>query len=370
MSTELQVMDRAEKALGFANRKAELAELAAKSKRIVEVTNPAGYQECHAARMVLKNTRVDIQKAGKDARDDATKFSKAVIAKEKELIDMIQPEEDRLQALQAEWDEAREKEKQAKEQAERQRIAEHQSRIAAIHAIPTEVHGRSALIIASRIEKLRATEIGEDFEEFADEASNAKASALATLERLHAAQVEHEAEQDRIRAEREELERLRREQAERLAAEEKAAAAARAEQDRIAREQREQEAAAQRAAEEAERAARQRQENEARAAREEQERADRAARAAELAAEAERQAAEQRRLDEDRAEIARQRSEAERIRREADAKAEADRLSSLTLHDAAHAAVRWFHDHGHKGIKVCTDLEHALAKPAELEDAA
>jgi hypothetical protein len=44
MSTELQVMERAEKALGFVERKAELAELATKSKRIVEITNPAGYQ--------------------------------------------------------------------------------------------------------------------------------------------------------------------------------------------------------------------------------------------------------------------------------------------------------------------------------------
>lgn len=365
MSTELQVMERAKKALSFVERKAELAELATKSQRIVEITNPAGYQECHAARMVLKNTRVDIQKAGKEAREDATKFSKAVIAKEKELVDMIQPEEDRLQALQAEWDAAREAERQAKVEAERQRVAGHQSRIAAIHAIPTEVTGRSALVIAGRIEKLRALEIGDDFEEFVGEASAAKASTLETLERLHAAQVEHEAEQDRIRAEREELERLRAEQAARLAAEEAEAAAKRAEADRIAREQREREAAEQRAREEDERAERQRQEEAARAEREQQERIDREQREAELAAERERQAAEQRRLDEERAKLERERADAEHVRQQAEAKAEAERLVNLTLNDAAHAAVRWFHDHGHKSIKVCTDLEHALRQPVE-----
>jgi hypothetical protein len=315
--------------------------------------------------MVLKNTRVDIQKAGKEARDDATKFSKAVIAKEKELVDMIQPEEGRLQSLQDAWDAAREAERQAKVEAERQRVAGHQSRIAAIHAIPTEVTGRSALVIAGRIEKLRTLEIGEDFEEFVGEASSAKASTLETLERLHAAQVEHEAEQDRIRAEREELERLRAEQAARLVAEEAEAAAQRAEADRIAREQREREAAEQRAREEAERAERQRQEEAARAEREKQDRIAREQREAELAAERERQAEEQRRLDEERAKLERERAEAERIRQQAEAKAEAERLANLTLHDAANAAVRWFHDNGHKSAKVCTDLEHALREPVE-----
>lgn len=83
MNTELTVIERASKVLAYDETKAALAVLAVESARIVEVTNPAGYQEAHSARMKLKNTRVEITRRGKAAREDATAFSKAVIEKER-----------------------------------------------------------------------------------------------------------------------------------------------------------------------------------------------------------------------------------------------------------------------------------------------
>lgn len=124
MSQELTLVERAEQSLAFADTKEKLAELAKQSERIVEITNSAGREECHAARMRLKNMRIEIGKRGKEARDDATKFSKAVIAKENELVAIIEPEESRLQGLQDAWDAERERERQAKIEAERQRLAE------------------------------------------------------------------------------------------------------------------------------------------------------------------------------------------------------------------------------------------------------
>ncbi len=53
-------------------------------------------------RILLRNARVKIEKTGKGLRDDANKFAKAVIAKEKELIAIISPEEDRLKAIEEE----------------------------------------------------------------------------------------------------------------------------------------------------------------------------------------------------------------------------------------------------------------------------
>lgn len=53
-------------------------------------------------RILLRNARVKIEKKGKELRDDANKFAKAVIAKEKELIAIISPEEDRLKAIEDE----------------------------------------------------------------------------------------------------------------------------------------------------------------------------------------------------------------------------------------------------------------------------
>lgn len=54
------------------------------------------------SRISLKNARVRIEKTGKSLREDAVKFQRAVIEKEKELIAIIAPEEDRLQAIEEE----------------------------------------------------------------------------------------------------------------------------------------------------------------------------------------------------------------------------------------------------------------------------
>lgn len=118
-STALTVTACAALALGSDKARTELAELVKKSANIVEVKNPAGREECHSAAMALVRARTNIEKIGKAARDDATKFSKAVIAEEKALIDITQPEETRLLALRNAWDEAR-----AREKAEAERRAQ------------------------------------------------------------------------------------------------------------------------------------------------------------------------------------------------------------------------------------------------------
>jgi hypothetical protein len=253
-STQLTAPERAEKALAFAETKAQLAELAQQSARIVEVTNPDGREECHRARMTLKNTRVAIQKTGKDARDDAVQFSKAVIAKEKELIDVIAPEESRLQSLQDAWDTEREAERQAKVRAEQERVEAIQQQIADVRAYAHEAVGKGSEAIAVLIAELEPLGPSEAmFQEFREQADVARSETLAKLQDMHAAAAAHEAEQARIaeeqaaerakiEAERAELAKLREEAAER----DRQAAAERAEADRIAAEQREEAARAER----------------------------------------------------------------------------------------------------------------------------
>lgn len=53
-------------------------------------------------RKELKQHRVNITKIGKSLRDDANAFNKAVLTKEKELLAIITPEEDRLLAIEDE----------------------------------------------------------------------------------------------------------------------------------------------------------------------------------------------------------------------------------------------------------------------------
>lgn len=53
-------------------------------------------------RLLIRDTRVSITKRGKELREEAVAFQKAVIEKEKELIEIITPEEERLQGLEDE----------------------------------------------------------------------------------------------------------------------------------------------------------------------------------------------------------------------------------------------------------------------------
>jgi len=242
MSTELTTIERAELALAFAETKTQLATMAGNSARIVSITNKAGYDECHGARMALKNTRVEIEKRGKAAREDATAFSKSVIAKEKELIDIIAPEESRLNSIQAAWDAEREAERQAKIDAERERIAAVErerltleqaeaDRIraeqqAAMEAQQAELDRQRAVLAAER--EAQETAIAEQRRIAAAELAEQERLAAVERKRIadERAELEREqAEQRRIKAEadRVESDRLAKIERDRLDAEAKAA---------------------------------------------------------------------------------------------------------------------------------------------------
>ena len=129
-STEMTIPERAAVALNSIKVTNELRELVASSADIVFVIDSAGREQAHRIGMNLKNARIAIEKAGKAARDDATKFSKGVIAEEARLVAIIEPEESRVFDLRDKWDAQIEAEKQAKIAAERLRIEGIQARIA------------------------------------------------------------------------------------------------------------------------------------------------------------------------------------------------------------------------------------------------
>lgn len=312
MSNELSVIERAQTALSFDETKAALVPLVEASARIVSITNNDGYAEAQAARMVLKNTRVQIEKRSKAAREDATQFSKAVIAKEKELIAVISPEEDRLQALQFDFDAAIAREKAAKAEAERKRIGALRGRIDCIRAYAIDIADCLAAEIDAQLRDLVTVEIGEDFQELRGTANVAKQETLDRLRVLHAKAVDRE----RIAAE---LKAAQEAEAKRLADLAAELAARQAEQAKRDAEERER-LAAERAKFEAEQAA-------ARAAQVE---ADAKAAAELLAREA-----EQRRIDQEHAEAIEKERQAEnaarlqRLRIEAEERAERERIAAV-----------------------------------------
>lgn len=263
--TELSVVallpvDRAELALNSKKTEKELRDLVARVAGITAPTNAEGRQECHAGYMSLRNARVAIESTGKKAREDATAFSKAVIAEEKKLVAIVDPEETRLKALRDEWDAAREAERQALIEAERLRVDALRGRIAAIASYPSQFALKPSSEVRSFLQTVKdSLESGalETFDELSDEAEAVFASTIETLEAMYedklnaeaaeqAAREAAEAEAARVAAE---AERVAAESA-RLAAERKAfedrqsaaAEASKNEADRIEAERRQLEA--------------------------------------------------------------------------------------------------------------------------------
>jgi hypothetical protein len=312
-TTALTLPERASVALGAPKYEQEIRDLVAKTVTITEVKNKDGREQCHGAMMTLKNTRVAIEKAAKAAREDATAFSKAVIAEEKRLVALAEPEEARLQGLRDAWDAEIEREKAAKSAVEKARVDAIRAKIDEIKDCVVVGMGRSSDELESAISELESTEITlEEYGELSGEAQAAQVDTVAKLKGMLVAQLALEVEQARLAAEREAIERQRAELAER----ERQAAAARAEQEAKDRAERDRVEAEQRAA---------------------QERAAEAMRQQQAEHEA-RMAAQQAEIDRQQAEIAAQRTEAERIERERQEAIEAEARAKREAEEAAERA--------------------------------
>lgn len=243
--TELTIIDRVCTALASDTTAQNLIELAKKSQQITVITSKDGRTECHTAAMTAKAARIVIEKTSKLAREDATAFSKAVVAEEKRLIDLIAPEEKRLLTLRDEYDAKIETEKKAKEEAERARIDGIKASIASIAAWPLNCVSLPATVVSAEIGRLNAIEIDDSFAEFFGDAADTKSAALTKLRDMYDSKLAAEAEAIRIaeeaaahaekmKAEREELDRLRAEATER----DRLAAVARETEQRLMQQQR------------------------------------------------------------------------------------------------------------------------------------
>lgn len=203
---------RAQIALGSSKTEAALVALVGKHKDITEIKDKAGREQAHGAAMELMRTRTTIADLSKKARDDATKFSKAVIAEETRLIAIIEPEEKRLKALRDGWDEEQERIKREKAEAERKRLLAIGERITEIKGYaPLAQQCRTSEGVKRLIERLEALAI-EGFDEFESDAAMAKSVALETMGTILSSKQDTEAEAARLAAERAEQERVRLEQ--------------------------------------------------------------------------------------------------------------------------------------------------------------
>lgn len=218
MSDEIELLDpepatltveaRAAVALKSSDTELHLIALAAKNAEIVAILDKPGREQAHGAAMELKRTRVAIEATSKAARDDATKFSRAVIEEEKRLVAIIKPEETRLLGLRDSWDEEQQRIKEEAERVERARITaihERISQIRGFHALSLEC--RTSERIQGLLDKLIATWLAydyeEDFAEFGDEAQDVYNQTHQRLTALIGQKKDEELERARVKAEQE-----------------------------------------------------------------------------------------------------------------------------------------------------------------------
>jgi len=304
-------------AVVFSVTDAGIAELEAKHKGLVVAHgDKKGYLALTQAIAEVRTARTDVEKRRKELKQDALDYGRLVDSTAKRITERLEAIEGPLKQNKELIDAENERIKREKEEAERLRIAGIQSQIAAIANATAALATATADRLRQAIEKAQAMEISiSEYEEFTQQATDAKAAAIAALNDLLTARIAaDEAEAARI-AEQARIDAERKAEAERLAAEQAALAAERAEFDRQQAE-----------------------------ARRQQEEADRARREAEAAEQAKRDAearAQQAELDRQRAELKaaqdalaeQQRKAAEDAQREADAKAkeEQDRAAKEAM---------------------------------------
>lgn len=88
----------------FNPKAAELRALVEVTKKItdIDIDNPDDMKVVRENRIIFRDIRNAIKNTGKAMREDALKYQKLVIRKEKELIEIIEPEEERLKNIEEE----------------------------------------------------------------------------------------------------------------------------------------------------------------------------------------------------------------------------------------------------------------------------
>lgn len=217
-----------------------------------DIATTAGMDLAKQWRAKCKAVRIEADKEREARKAPITNIGKLLESAYKEIEAAVEPLEDRFDKSIKAQEAIKEAERHAKVAAELKRVSDIQDRIAELrNAAGGRVVNASSALILDYIADLEKIPVDDSFEEFRQQAEGAKVVSLAALKEAHAKRVEHEAEQARIKAEREELAELRRKQAAQEA-QERARLAQEEAEAKVRRDAEEAQARAQRQAEEAE----------------------------------------------------------------------------------------------------------------------
>lgn len=203
----------------FEKAQAEIAALVKKHTGVVyDVSTTKGIEEAKAARAEVRQVRYNIQNAVDAGKAPLNALKADIAARGKELIGMLQPVEDELDApirKEEERKAAEKVERERKAAAERLRIdgAISHLRDSAITAM-----GKSSEFIAHSMDQLRDYDVTlEEFGERAGDAEQVKSKVLEQLELMLETAKQQEVQAQVLKDQQEELRRQRAEEEERVA---------------------------------------------------------------------------------------------------------------------------------------------------------
>lgn len=196
----------------FETRKSELINLKNEAATIVftKLETKDDYKMVSAMRKHLKAERVEVQREGKAMRDILTPINKMIMEREKELVAIISPEEDRLSKLEEDFER-----EEAEKKAEAERIAKLkiQARIDSLAQYNVAIDYDVLISLTDEQFEAKVAKSKEEFEAEQYRLAEQKASEEAARKQQEEKEAaEKAAEQARIKAERETLEKQRQEQ--------------------------------------------------------------------------------------------------------------------------------------------------------------
>ncbi|MEJ1390291.1 MAG: hypothetical protein RPU34_05245 [Candidatus Sedimenticola sp. (ex Thyasira tokunagai)] len=211
---------------------------------VPDMSTAKGRQAVKSLAFKVAQSKVLLDDAGKAYVADIKAKTKAIDASRKIARDRLDTLKTKVRAKLTEYEEA-EKKREAEEKAAEQARVDGIKQLIATNfneSVITGISSKPSTAITEIIDKISALAIGDEYQEFASDAENAKATLLSSLMQFRENKEIQEEEDERRReetkrlaAEREELDRLREEQEE---AKKKEEAKLKAERDQLEEERR------------------------------------------------------------------------------------------------------------------------------------
>ena len=187
------------------------------AKVLYPVETTAGMKEAVKARAELREVRLNVEAIRKQAKAPILELGRKLDAAAKRITGEVEalecPIDDQIKAREAQL----EAERKAKAEAEAKRVEKIMELIRGLHKLPEQLYGQSADAMQQLFDSAQFITIGPEYMEFSGTAEEALVTAKRQMKTMLDAQRAVEDNAERLRLEREELERQRAEEAARAA---------------------------------------------------------------------------------------------------------------------------------------------------------